>query len=193
MSKDTWDKLDRSLPPITLPWQFDTTSVWHTILKGAFALNGVLIVGIAVKLISGKWLEAGGVSLIGIVVAGFTVILYRFQRGSRGTVFADHVVALSNAVAGIPLPGARGEYSIERFRAVRVEYWSGRPSTDPNMGKAHEDIWLVGKPGTPDIVIAQTDEGAGGQVGRQFGALLRLPVEETGKPIVIHLGGGSNA
>src|SRR5262245_44325314 len=99
----TVSRTDDGLAPITLPWQFDTTSVWHTILKGAFILNGVLVLGVVVKLALGEWLAAIGVCVFEAVVAGLTTIFFRFQRGSRGTVFADRVVVEANSVAGIPL------------------------------------------------------------------------------------------
>jgi hypothetical protein len=51
----------------------------------------------------------------------------------------------------------------------------------------NEVVWLVGKPGTPDIALARTDHGAGRSLGRQLGALLELPVEEVGAPKKIHL------
>ena len=30
---------------VRLTWSFDTTSIWHTILKGAFGLNALLGLG----------------------------------------------------------------------------------------------------------------------------------------------------
>jgi hypothetical protein len=35
---------------LQLPWSLDTTSVWHTILKGAFGLNALLGLGLTLKL-----------------------------------------------------------------------------------------------------------------------------------------------
>jgi hypothetical protein len=48
-------------------------------------------------------------------------------------------------------------------------------------------VWLVGKTDFPNIALARTDNGAGRAVGRQFGALLKLPVEEVGAPVEIRL------
>ena len=46
--------------PTALPWTFDTTGVWHTILAGAFALNAVLVLGVLVKIVTQQWLTAVG-------------------------------------------------------------------------------------------------------------------------------------
>lgn len=46
---------------------------------------------------------------------------------------------------------------------------------------------VVGRSGTPKIALARTNDGAGRGVGREFGALLNLPVEEVGLPKAIKL------
>ena len=70
---------------------------------------------------------------------------------------------------------------------MRVEFRSGPGSPDVQGGGPNELVWLVGNPGTPDIVLALTHDGAGRALGREFGALLKLPVEEVGAPIEIRL------
>jgi hypothetical protein len=163
---------------IQLPWSFDTTSVWHTILKGAFGLNALLVVGLLVKLLTRRWLDAAGVGVAEAMVAGFTFIFVRQQEGSRGTLFRDRVAVEPNAVLGIPLPGPRGSYALDRFQAVQVEFRPGRPGTDPNAAGPHELVWLMGRPGTPNIVLARTQAGAGRAIGREVGGVLGLPVSE---------------
>ena len=110
----------------------------------------------------------------------------RFQEGSIGTLSSDRVVIAPNAVLGVPLPGPKGTYLLDRFSAVRVEFRSG-PIAPSVQGGENEVIWLVGRPGTPNIVLAHTENRAGAAVGRQFSALLHLPVEEVGKPREIRL------
>jgi len=83
---------------------------------------------------------------------------------------------------GIALPGPKGAYTLDRFSAVRVEFRSGPSAPDIQRDGPNELVWLVGKPGTPDIVLARTDDRAGRALGREFGALLKLPVEEVGAP-----------
>jgi hypothetical protein len=172
---------------MVLPWTFDTTSVWHTILKGAFAVNAILLVAILVKALMQRWLEAAGVGVFEAVVAGFTVIFLRHQEGSRGTLFPDRLEIEPNAVLGVPLPGPRGVYPLTQFRGVQVEFRPGAVSTSPNAAGPHELVWLLGAQGVPNVVLARTQNREGGGVGRQLGTLLGIPVEEVGAPREIQL------
>src|SRR5512137_366825 len=174
--------------PITLPYRFDTSSVWRTILKGAFAINAVLLFGMLYTLVVRReWATSLGLALCELVVFGFTRIFIRFQEGSVGTLTSDRVVIEPNVLLGIPLPGPSGTYALGRFAAVRVEFRSGNVTTSPNAGRPNEVVWLAGRPGTPDMALALTDNRMGRDVGREFGALLKLPVEEVGAPKVITL------
>ena len=172
---------------VQLPWSFDTTSVWHTILKGAFGLNALLGLGLVVKLLSRRWLDAAGVGVAEAMVAGFTVIFIRHQEGSRGTLFRDRVTVEPNAVLGVPLPGPRGSYALDPFRGVEVEFRSGRPSPDANAAGPHELVWLMGRPGTPNLVLARTQNRAGRAFGHEVGAALGLPVSEINAPRTIRI------
>jgi hypothetical protein len=172
---------------ITLPYRFDTNSVWRTILKGAFGLNALLVLAILFTLlVSREWPKAFGLVVIELVVLFFTRVFVRFQTGSVGTLSADRIVVEPNVLFGITLPGPNGTYPLDHFSAVRVEFNSG-PVTVGSQGGPNELIWLVGKPGTPNIVVARTENRSGPAVGRELGALLGLPVEEVGAPIEIRL------
>jgi hypothetical protein len=172
---------------ITLPYEFNTSSVWRTILKGAFALNALLIVSILYSLVSRQWTTAIGLLLMELVVFVFTRVFVTFQEGSVGVLTSDRVVIEPNVLLGIALPGPKGTYASDRFSAVRVEFRSGPMRPDVQGGGPNEVVWLVGKPGTPDIALALTDDRVGRAVGQEFGALLKLPVEEVGAPREIHL------
>ena len=172
---------------VQLPWSFDTTSVWHTILKGAFGLNALLALGLVVKLLSRRWLDAAGLCVAEAMVAGFTIVFIRHQEGSRGTLFRDRVTVEPNAVLGLPLPGPRGSYPLHQFRGVEVEFRAGRPSTDPNAAGPHELVWLMGRPGTPNIVLARTRSGAGRALGQEIGTVLAFPVSETNPPLTLRI------
>ena len=172
---------------VQLPWSFDTTSVWHTILKGAFGLNALLALGLVVKLLSRRWLDAAGLCVAEALVAGFTVVFIRHQEGSRGTLFRDRVTVEPNAVLGVPLPGPRGSHPLTQFRGVEVEFRAGRPSTDPNAAGPHELVWLMGRSGTPNIVLARTRDGAGRALGQEMGTVLALPVSETNPPLTLRI------
>jgi len=171
---------------VKLPYRFDTSDVWRTILKGAFALNAVLVVGLVSTLLVRDWTRVAAVTVLELVVLGFTRVFVRYQQGSVGTLTAERVVIEPNVLFGITLPGPRGTYELDRFAAVRVEFRPG--PIDPGVqGGPHEVVWLVGRPGTPDVVLALTDDGAGRGIGQELGALLKLPVEEVGAPRVIQL------
>jgi len=172
---------------VALPYEFDTSSVWHTILKGAFALNALLIVSILYSLVSRPWTTVIGLLLIELLVVVFTRVFVRFQEGSVGVLTSDRVVVEPNVLLGIALPGPKGSYELDRFSAVRVEFRSGPIGSDVQGGGPNEVVWLVGRPGTPDIALALTADRAGRAVGQEFGALLKLPVEEVGAPREIHL------
>jgi len=172
---------------ITLPYRFDTSSVWRTILKGAFGLNALIVFCILYTLlISRQWTTALGLTPMELVVFVFTRLFIRFQTGSVGTLSSDSVVIEPNALLGIVLPGPKGTYTLDRFSALRVEFRSG-PARPDVQGGPNELVWLVGKPGTPDIVLALTENGAGRLLGQEFSALLKLPVEEVGAPEEIRL------
>jgi len=173
--------------PITLPYRFDTSDVWRTILKGAFGLNALLAFCLAFTvLVSRQWTTALGLALMELLVLFFTRVFIKFQDGSVGTLSSDRIVIEPNVLLGISLPGPNGTYSLDRFSAVRVEFRSG-PMRPDVQGRPNELIWLVGKPGTPDVVLARTEDGAGRALGREFGTLLALPVEEVGAPREIRL------
>jgi hypothetical protein len=171
---------------ITLPYQFDTSGVWRTILKGAFALNAFLVISILYSLVARPWTTAMGLLLSELLVFAFTRVFVRFQEGSVGILTRDRIVVEPNVLLGIVLPGPNGAYELDRFSAVRVELRSG-PIGPGVQGGPNEVVWLVGRPGTPDIALARTDDRAGRAVGRELGALLELPVEEVGAPKEIHL------
>ena len=155
--------------------------------RGAFGLNALLACGIAFTvLVSRGWPKALGLGVIELVVLYFTRVFVRFQDGSVGTLSSDRVTIEPNVLLGVPLPGPRGTYTLDRFSAVRVEFRSG-PIGPGVQGGPNELVWLVGRPGTPNIALARTDDRTGSAVGREFGALLGLPVEEVGEPIVIAL------
>jgi hypothetical protein len=172
---------------VALPYRFDTANVWHTILKGVIGVNALMVVAALGAAASGNWRSVLGGVLVEIVVLGFSRIFFRYQQGSTGTLFADHVEVNANELLGFQLPGPKGTYALDRFSAIRVKFFPGPVSTEPNAGGPHEDVWLVGRPGTPDVLLATTQERSGHEVGKQFGALLSLPVEEVGSPRVIVL------
>ena|SRR5688572_11797852 len=110
---------------ITLPYRFDTRSVWRGILKGALALNALLLVGILFTVLVGReWTTTLGLVLVELLVVGFTLVFIKAQEGSAGTLSSDRIVIEPNILLGIALPGPKGAYMLDRFSAVRVEFRS---------------------------------------------------------------------
>jgi hypothetical protein len=171
---------------LTLPYEFDTSDVWRTILKGAFGLTALIILMLLYTLASRQWGTAALLAVSSAMVFFFTRLFFRFQTGSAGILSADRIVIRPNKLLWFLLPGPMGTYTLDQFSAVRIEFSTG-PIQPGVQGGPNEVVRLVGRPGTPDIALARTQNGAGRVVGQEFGALLKLPVEEVGAPKVIKL------
>jgi len=171
---------------LTLPHEFDTTGVWRTILTGAFGLTVVVILLLLYALASRQWAAAIPLALSSAMLLFFSRLFFRFQTGSAGTLTAERIAVRPNKLLWLSLPGPSGTYALDRFSAVRVEFRSG-PVRPGVQGGPNEVVWLVGKPGTPDIALARAQDGAGRSVGQDLAMLLNLPVEEAGVPRVIEL------
>lgn len=170
---------------VALPYHFDTSRVWRMILTGALAIEAVILAGALYGfLVRGDVALVLQLALCGAILGYFIRIFVRSQNGSIGTITADAVVVQPNALYGIRLPGPQGTYPSRGFSSVRVELMSGLPGYGDSLvhGGPHERIWLVGKDGTPDILVARTQREAGKTVAREFGAVLALPVEEKREP-----------
>ncbi len=174
--------------PLVLPYRFDTRSVWHTILKGAFGLNALLLLSLMISLVARPWPVTLGLIVIELTVLWFTRIFVDHQEGSAGILTADRVEVEPNTLLGIRLPGPLGNYTLDHFSAVRVEFRSAPINVDaPSSAGPHEIVWLVGRSGTPDIALVRTSDYAGRGVAQSLAAVLHLPVEETGAPIEIRI------
>ena len=171
---------------LTLPYEFDTSDVWRMILKGTFGLTLLITLSLLYTLASRQWTAAAPLAFSSAMLIFFTRLCLRFQTSSAGTLSADRVVIQPNRLLWFSLRGPVGTYTLDRFSAVRVEFSMG-PAQPDVQGGPNEVVWLVGRPGTPDIALACTNDGAGRGVGRELGALLNLPVEEVGVPKVIKL------
>jgi hypothetical protein len=172
--------------PISLPYRFDTSCVWHTIIKGALGVNALLLASFAFVAFARPWPLTLGLAVSELMVLTITRLIWRLQEGSVGTLWSDRVEVESNLLFGLPLPGPEGSYTLDRFATIRVEFRNG-PIQPGVQGGPNEIVWLVGKADIPNIALARTDNGAGRAVARQFSTLLKLPVEEVGAPIEIHL------
>ena len=162
----------------TVPYRFDTTTTFRGVLRFAAWLQVVVIIGIIYSVVIRHDL-AGAVqlSVCALLIAGFGVLFLRHGEGAVGTIERDAVtVERGEAVLGLRFPGPSGRFALARFSAVRAEESSG-PIDAATQGGAHARIYLVGKDGTSDILIARI-QGVGTDAGREFAATLGLPFRD---------------
>jgi hypothetical protein len=103
---------------------------------------------------------------------------------AAGTITANEIVVKRRNVYGLEFSGPAGVFSLRQFSAICVEESSGSPSPEVQSGP-HERIYLVGKNGTPDILIARTSRASGEYgigAGEEFGRLLNLTCERKRVP-----------
>ena len=72
--------MSASSAEIVLPYRFDTTSIWHTILKGALALNALLLFALVFSSFARPWPVVVGLSIIELTVLGFTRVFLKCQE-----------------------------------------------------------------------------------------------------------------
>jgi hypothetical protein len=162
---------------VTLPYEFDTSGVVKVILRGVLGLLFVVVVpGIIYSLfVSHRAAAAVQLLLVAAVITYFARLFLRNLTGSRGTITADAVVVQPGRLYGIRLAGPAGRFPMRQFAAVRVERI---PAPVGVQGRRHERVCLVGKDGTPDILIARTALEAGRTLGDEIARVLNLPYEE---------------
>jgi hypothetical protein len=120
----------------TLPYRFDTTTVFRGVLKGAAWLEAVVVVGIVYSLlVSGNLIAAAQLLLIGLVAGGFAVVIFRHTEGSVGTITRDGVtVERAPAILGARFPGPVGRFTLSQFAKVRAEEAFGPIGTSSSGG-----------------------------------------------------------
>ena len=169
---------------IALPYEFDTSGVVKQIMGGVLGLLLIVLVGILYSLlISHSTAATIQLLLIAAIATYFGRIFLRNLPGSLGTITADAVVVQPGELLGIRLAGAAGRFPISQFQAVRVERVPNPIGIPIDIQiKPHERVYLVGKMGTPDILIARTHLDAGRTLGNELATALKLPYLEKDFP-----------
>ena len=124
--------------------------------------------------VAGDVTAAFGMAAIALVAGYFGWLTARTMLASRGTIDADRVVVRPVRVWGVRLRGPAGTFSRRQFKAVRVEQVA---EPIPALGNRQERVSLIGREGTPDILVARSGRGAGVTLGRALAGALRLPME----------------
>jgi hypothetical protein len=168
------------LRPITLPYDFNNSGVVILIMRGVLGLLVVLLVGVVYSLlVSHNIATTIQLLLITAIAAYFGRIFLKNLTGSRGTITADAVIVQPGQVFGIRLASPAGRFPIKQFQAVRVERITNPIGIPPETQIGpYERVTLIGRTGTPDILVARTDRDAGRIVGGGLAAALRLPYQE---------------
>lgn len=169
---------------IALPYEFDTSRVVKQIMGGVLGLLLVVVVGVLYSLLISHSVAATiQLLLIAAIAAYFGRLFLRNLPGSLGTITADAVVVQPGELLGIRLAGAEGRFPISQFQAVRVERVPN-PIGIPieTQIRPHERVLLVGKKGTPDILVARTHLDAGRNVGNELATAMKLPYQEQDFP-----------
>jgi len=162
---------------VSLPYHFDSSAVVRVILRGVGALLVLAILPALLYVLLGRrdGVTALQLLLIAVLVAWFGRLFYKHLEGSRGVITADAIDLEPTSLYGIRLTGPVGRFAIEQFEAVRVE-----PTSVPFdvQGTGGELVRLVGKHGTPNVLIARTEPNAGKILGRELAAAVGLRYEE---------------
>lgn len=163
---------------ITLPYEFDTSRVVKLILRGVFGLLLVVLLGILYSLLVSHSMAATiQLLVVAAIVTYFGSLFLRNLTGSQGTITADALVIQPGQLFGIQLASPAGRFPISQFQAVRVDRIPNPIGIDTQL-QPHERVCLVGKKGTPDILIARTDREAGRTLGNELATALKLPYQE---------------
>ena len=161
---------------IAFPYEFDTSGVVKVILRGVLGLLVVVLAGILYSLLISRSIAAAVQLLLVAAVAMYIGGLFlRNLTGSLDTITADDVVVQPGRLYGIQLAGPAGRFPISRFQAVRVERITN--PTGMQIGP-HERVSLIGKRGTPEILIARTDDNVGQVLGNELASAMKLAYEE---------------
>lgn len=160
----------------TLPFPFDTAEVVTSIVRGIATLLCVLAIGALYSVfVSRSMATAAGLLVIGVGVLWLGRIVLGNLEGTRGVITRDAVVVQPGGVCGMRMAGPAGTFPMHQFKEVRVD--RVMPSEDM-QSRGHERVLLVGKEGTPEILVVRTDLDAGRALGRDLAAALNLRLEE---------------
>jgi hypothetical protein len=169
---------------ITLPYEFDSSGVVKQIMGGVLGLLLVVLVGVFYSfLVSHSTAATIQLLLIAAIITYFGRLFLRNLPGSLGTITPDGVVVQPGELLGIQLTGPAGKFPISQFQAVRVERVPNPIGIPIEIQiKPHERVYLVGKKGTPDILIARTHLDAGRTLGNELSTAMKLPYQEQDFP-----------
>jgi hypothetical protein len=162
-------------PAVALPYAFDTNDSGRVIAKATAGIEIVVAVLGAIKLtVNFSALSVLLVLFVLAAVAAPGLFVFRKLGGASGTITAAEVTVAPAVFLGLRTDAPEGSFRLDGFSAVRVEEATAT-STYPHD---YQRVYLAGKAGTPDILVARTEAAQGRRLGIALATLLRLPVEE---------------
>ena len=176
---------------ISLPYDFDTATIWHRIARMAFGFLALIAVFAVVALLVGKTVAALQLTLVLAITLFFAFKLRGIASfGATGTITASEVVARPMSVYGIPMRVPAGRFPIADFRAIRlVRRLASSRGSVTDIG----EVYLVGRESAPDIQVFSGAAGEAKAAASDFCALLHLEYVEGVPPgttrIDLKLGG----
>lgn len=164
--------------PVRLPFAFDTSGVVVAIARGFLAVLAVVVLpGMAYSLlVSHQMAVVASLAIIGAIIVFLGRLILANMRAWKGTITSGEVIVEPVRLAGLRLGGPSGRFSLARFQGVRIEAVLTPPTRA--SGRPHARVSLVGREGTPTILIAREGLEEGRTLGRELGRTLALPVEE---------------
>jgi hypothetical protein len=159
----------------TLPYSFDTCTLWEKTVKGGVLLALFLGACVLAALLIGHFLAAVQLAICCALLLVAVRKAGRLEMGSAGTITRDSVEVHRGTLFGRALPGPSGTYPIGQFKVVQIKLVTPsplqhNPGTAPSLW-----IYLVGKGVTPTILVASEDRDP--EVGEELAVLLNLPCE----------------
>jgi len=162
---------------ISLPYDFDTATIWYRIAQMAFGFLALIAISAVASLLVGKTVAALQLTLILAIALVFAFKLRGMASfGATGTITASEVVARPVSVYGIPMRVPTGRFPIAEFRAIRLvrRLVSSRNGPLTDIG----DVYLVGREGAPDIQVFSGAADKAKAAASDFCALLHLEYVE---------------
>jgi hypothetical protein len=171
------NRAGETLPAPVLPVAFDTSFAGLAIAKGMAVLQGILLLGLADGLfLSQSVAKVAGIAVCLAFVTGFGVLIFKKLGGATGTITGADVTVVPSTFFILTSDSPAGTFPLADFKGVRIDII---PFSASAGGGPHERVYLAGREGgAPDILVAQTQRGAGVVWGKQLGQLLSLPAEE---------------
>jgi hypothetical protein len=116
--------------------------------------------------------------ITGAIAGYFAVLFFRNLTGSVGTITRDQVVVQPGRVCGLRMTSPSGTFPVTRFEAVRVEHVVSGGTPIEVQRQPYERVSLVGKTGTPIILVASTECEVGRALARELATALGLKYQE---------------